>query len=189
MSRPENETGESEVRTPSNNEGIYVLRTTQQNQVQLNLMADQKANIIIGVSLIFFTIAQRQLVDGLSENSLLLVPIVMLAVTMLASFFLAVLVVAPRFRPLCRRSARDLPNPLFFGYFPGSPEDDYIEFMQGQLDDLDRLREMFIRDIYQTGAVLRRKYRFLRFAYLFLATGVLVTGLAGFWLFWTERAG
>ena len=44
---------------PHTSDGIYVLRTTQQNQVQLNLMSDQKANIIIGVSLIFGTIAHE----------------------------------------------------------------------------------------------------------------------------------
>ena len=45
--------------TPNINDGIYVLRTTQQNQVQLNLMADQKANIIIGVTMIFFTLESK----------------------------------------------------------------------------------------------------------------------------------
>ena len=33
---------------------IYAVRTAQQHQVQLSLMADQKANILIGFSLIFF---------------------------------------------------------------------------------------------------------------------------------------
>ena len=170
-------------------EPIYVLRTTQQNQVQLNLMADQKANIIIGVSLIFFTIAQRQLVQGIGENPILILPLLILALTMLGAFVLALIVVTPRMRPLRRCTPEKLPNPLFFGFFPGVPENDYTEFMMDRTLDVKKVREMFIRDIHQTGTVLRRKYRCLRISYLFLATGVLTAGVATLWVFLAEQAG
>ncbi|HHJ35784.1 MAG TPA: hypothetical protein ENJ87_08450, partial [Gammaproteobacteria bacterium] len=40
---------------------IYVLRTTQQHHVMLGMMADQKANIILGAFLIFITVTQSVL--------------------------------------------------------------------------------------------------------------------------------
>lgn len=169
------------------NEPIYVLRTTQQNQVQLNLMADQKANIIIGISLIFFTIAHRQFVTGIGENPLLLIPLLMLIITMLSSFVFAVLVVAPRIKALRPCPPQELPNPLFFGYFPAVSEDVYVEHLSQHLKNLEQVRETFLRDIYQTGTVLRRKYRFLRFAYILFSTGVLTSGLATVWLLFESQ--
>lgn len=165
------------------NDGIYVLRTTQQNQVQLTLMADQKANIVIGVSLIFFTLAQRQLVNGIGENVVFIVPFLMLALTMLASFLLAIAVLVPRIRSRPACAAADLPNPLFFGFFPSAQEDDYVCHLAAKMADVDSARELLIRDIYQTGRVLRRKFRFLRLSYLCLATGVVSSGAATAWLY------
>jgi len=171
------------------NEPIYVLRTTQQNQVQLNLMADQKANIIIGISLIFFTIAHRQFVAGIGENPLLIIPLLMLIVTMLSSFVFAILVVAPRIKALRPCSPEDLPNPLFFGFFPAVSEDEFVDFFSHRFRDLEQVRETFLRDIYQTGTVLRRKYRFLRFAYILFSTGVLTSGIATIWLLLDSAGG
>ncbi|MDF1658022.1 MAG: DUF5706 domain-containing protein [Verrucomicrobiales bacterium] len=166
----------------SSNDGIYVLRTTQQNQVQLNLMADQKANIVIGVSLIFFTVAQRQLVNGLGENELLILPLIMLATAMFGSFLLSVLVLAPKMRATRPCKPEDLTNPLFFGSFRASNEDDYTDFLLKQVDGIETSRRLLIRDIHQTGSVLHRKYRFLRLSYICLTTGVIVSALSTIWI-------
>ncbi len=158
-------------------DGIYVLRTTQQNQVQLNLMADQKANIIIGISLIFGTITQQQLVSQHWDDTVLRVPFVLLGLTMLTAFILAVLTVTPKLLRLGKCKAASLPNPLFFGFFPSVEEDDLVEHLLDEVKDPESSRELLIRDIYQTGRVLRRKYRLLRISYLCLGTGVLTSGL------------
>lgn len=63
-------------------DGIYVLRTTQQNQVQLNLMADQKANIVIGMSLIFFTIAHQVLTGDGTTPEWVILPLLILSLSM-----------------------------------------------------------------------------------------------------------
>ena len=159
-------------------DGIYVLRTTQQNQIQLNLMADQKANIIIGVSLIFFTIAQTQLIGFDPEGNGYLAPLLILAVAMLCSFLLSVLVVAPKMKRSSLTRTEKLPNPLFFGFFASVEQDEFVEHLQENLKRNRDSREIFLRDIYQTGCVLRRKYRLLRFAYLFLAAGILASALS-----------
>jgi len=166
-------------RIPHTSDGIYVLRTTQQNQVQLSLMSDQKANIIIGVSLIFGTIAQRQIIFGKEDSLVMLVPLAMLGITMLASFILAVLVVAPCLRKDNETNPAKLSNPLFFGFFPSVNQQDFSNYLLGELHDPDSARALLIRDIYQTGTVLRRKYRLLRcYSYICLGTGVLVSAIA-----------
>lgn len=168
----------SRLEEPTNGDGIYVLRTTQQNQIQLNLVADQKANIVIGISLIFLTIAQTQLANLDPSESQFLVPLLVLSATMLCSFLMAVMVVAPKMTPSKIDHAAKLPNPLFFGFFYSVDEQDFTDHLQAQLRDNLTSRELLIRDIHQTGRVLRKKYRRLRFAYLFLAAGVVASGLS-----------
>ena len=162
----------------ADHEAIYVLRTTQQNQVQLNLIADQKANIIIGVSLIFFTITQSQLISLDFSDPWKEAPLLILAVTMIGSFITAVLVVSPKL--VSSRNEQDpekLTNPLFFGSFTSLDEDTYTAYLQERVANNLSSRDLLIRDIHQTGRVLRRKYRILRFAYLFLACGILSTAI------------
>lgn len=164
------------------NDGIYVLRTTQQNQVQLNLMADQKANIVIGVTLIFFTLTQRQLADGSGKFELLFLPLITLATAMFGAFILSVLVLAPKWRRTRKSTPEEMTNPLFFGAFRTVSEDDFTRYLLAQVRDKERARELLIRDIHQTGMVLHRKYRFLRLAYIWLATGVIVSGALALWV-------
>lgn len=159
----------------STSDGIYVLRTTQQNQIQMNLMADQKANIMIGISLIFGTIAQQELLSRHLDDPMLVAPFVLLGLTMLGTFGLSLVIVAPRVGRLIRCQPAEMPNALFFGHFPGTPEDDYTTHLLDRLKSPVESREILIRDIYQTGKVLRRKYRLLRFAYLCLGVGVLTS--------------
>lgn len=162
-------------------DGIYVLRTTQQNQIQLNLLADQKANIIIGVTMIFFTLAigtASAAGDGASRFGL---PVILLGVALLGSFLLCVLSVTPKVTGSVVSRPEELRNPLFFGSFASVSEDDYIEFMLGRLRDSDHARALLIRDIHQTGGVLRRKYRLLRYSYIVLAVGVVAACAASVW--------
>lgn len=167
---------ESEAAGPYHtSDGIYVLRTTQQNQVQLNILADQKANIIIGVALIFFTIAYRFLSEHTEEVDWIGIPLTMLSVAMVSSFVLAIMVLVPKLRHWKSGDAAKLPNPLFFGFFSATEEDDYVDYLVGELADSRTSREILARDIYQTGRALRRKFILLRISYLFLATGVVAT--------------
>ena len=112
------------------NDGIDVLRATQQDQVQLNMMADQKSNIVIGVTLIFFTLTQRQLVSGMGEYELLILPLITLATAMFGSFVLSVLVVAPKMRRTRRCKPEEMANPLFFGAFQGVSEDEFAAYLE-----------------------------------------------------------
>ncbi len=148
------------------NDGIDVLRATQQDQVQLNMMADQKANIVIGVTLIFFTLTQRQLVSGMGEYELLILPLITLATAMFGSFVLSVLVVAPKMRRTRRCKPEEMANPLFFGAFQGVSEDEFAAYLLNEVREVDRSREFVIRDIHQAGRVLHRKYRFLQLSYI-----------------------
>ena len=95
-------------------EVIQALRTTQQHHVQLSLMADHKANMLIGATFIVFTLA-----IGQSKSGDMSIPLMILAIAAFASAGLAAIAVMPSFTP--RKGGPT--NLLFFGGFGALSEE------------------------------------------------------------------
>jgi len=150
---------------------IYVLRTSQQHHVQLSLIADQKANIILGSFLVFITVTQ----GILESNEQLSVPIWTLTVAYTLSAFFALMVITPRFREKKIKPGAKPGNLLFFGSFSVLSQDEYIETLSNSLQNNQDAREMLMKDTYQIGQVLQKKYTNLRLSYSSLALGVLAS--------------
>ncbi len=149
---------------------IYVLRTTQQHHVMLGMIADQKANIILGAFLIFITVTQ----SVLENNNQYDIPIWILSVFFTFSAIFALLVIAPRFRNI-KPQANNPSNLLFFGSFSMLKQDDYIQALKDNLQNNEQARTLMMKDIYQIGMVLNKKYRNLRLSYISLGTGIVVS--------------
>ncbi len=149
---------------------IYVLRTTQQHHVMLGMMADQKANIILGAFLIFITVTQSVLEKYNMYNA----PIWTLSAFFTLSAIFALLVIAPRFRSINPKSARPS-NLLFFGSFSILSQDEYIQTMKDNLQNNEQARLLIMKDIYQIGKVLDKKYTNLRFSYISLGLGIIIS--------------
>lgn len=144
-----------------------LLRTVQQHHVQLSAMADTKASLIITISSIVLTIALSRAGDPQLRAALLT-----LAMACLLALLLAIVAVLPTFAP---KSARASANILFFGYFSTLTEEQFLDQMAKLLASDDALYETALRDIYSLGTYLyRKKYRFLRFAYVALLAGFIL---------------
>ena len=155
------------------NDVIQTLRTAHQNQTQLNLMADQKANILIGTLALTLTVILTRLLT-LADNQALLACLMVFVLMQMVPLTLAVMVLIPK--NIQNKSTIDIngiQNPLFFGFFTNYSEQQYSDYMHEVLVDNESARQLIINDIYQIGIVLRRKYRLLRWAYL--------SALLGFW--------
>ena len=155
---------------------IHTLRTAQQHQVTLSMIADQKANIIIGFALIFFSVIQSQIFSKEFTDHIYFWPLTALSLTVFASFFMAILVVLPRFR----RSKQigklsDMANPLFFGSFASFSQAEYTDYMMETVNSNEAARRLMIQDLYQIGAVLKKKYELLRYSYMALAVGAILS--------------
>ncbi|QJB70755.1 hypothetical protein HF685_08395 [Parasphingorhabdus halotolerans] len=149
-------------------DAIYALRTTQQHHVQLSMMADNKANMLIGATFVVFTLA-----IGQSRAGNLSLPLLILAISAFAAALLAALAVMPA---TARRG--DTPrNMLFFGSFGNMTEEDYIDhLLENEFVSQETVYRTMLRDIYQMGAILqRKKYRFLGWAYRVFLTGLTLT--------------
>jgi len=154
-----------------------LLRTAQQHHVQLSLMADTKASILITISSIVLTISLSRSGDPHLRPALLT-----LAAACLISLLLAIIAVLPTFT---RRSGRVRPNILFFGHFSSMSEEEYQRAMEEILSSDARLYEAAVRDIHSLGIYLyRKKYRYLRFAYVALLFGFILATVVEAWYYW-----
>ena len=149
-------------------DAVYALRTTQQHHVQLSMMADHKANMLIGATFIVFTLA-----IGQSKTGDLSIPLLILAIAAFASAGLAAIAVMPAFTP-----RKDGPaNMLFFGGFSSLSEEEFVErLLSEEFQTQESVYRAMLRDIYQMGTILgRKKYRFLGWAYRVFLIGLTLT--------------
>ena len=170
MTIPATEMDENKVNTDdhASSSAIYMLRTTQQHHVQLSAMADQKANILIGASLVVITMLLGQLhTSGFS------LPMVVMGIFTFSAALCALLAVTPSLkRPL--KSTKN--NWLFFGAFSHLSQEEYIDKMLDTLKTDRSVYEAMIQDIYQMGVVLhKKKYRYLSYSYRLFIVGLIST--------------
>ena len=154
---------------PGRQDIITLLRTAQQHHVALSSMADQKANILIGVNSVVFALVVR-------DPAAMSLPMLMLAGTTSLAALLCMLAVVPMIGG--RRAAEAPPNPnlLFFGAFTDLSEAEYQTRMLAMIADDAAMRSAMIRDIYQLGQVLRRKkYRWLGLGYRVFMIGLVAS--------------
>ncbi len=158
-----------------------LLRTVQQHHVQLSGLADTKASLIITISSIVLTIALSRAGDPQLRAALLT-----LAVACLLALLLAIVAVLPTFAPRAVRRGHVSRNLLFFGHFGTLSEDEFLDEMERVMNSDPLLYETALRDIYSLGTYLyRKKYRFLRMAYVALLTGfILATAVEVVWVVW-----
>ena len=137
--------------------------------MQLSQIADQKANIVLGSFLVFVTVTQNLLKTNLDLSAPLWVLI--FGYTIAAVF--ALMVISPRFRNKKVPKGSTPGNLLFFGSFVSLPQDEYIRQVNAHITTNADARELLIKDIYQIGQVLQKKYTNLRLSYICLAGGIV----------------
>jgi hypothetical protein len=67
---------------------------------------------------------------------------------------------------------------LFFGNFYKCSQEEYEKAMSKMMVDAEYLYGSLIKDIYQLGVVLARKYRLIRWAYNIFMFGIIISVIA-----------
>ena len=151
----------------------YLMQTAQRHHVQLSQMADNKANMLITVSSLVLTVSMSRIHDPELRISVMI-----LGVFTLASMFMAILAVLPKYRPVQLMDVNKLPeffNPIFFALFAELPRDRFFELLGRTLRYDAAVYEVLANDLYGIGMYLaRHKYRYLRFAYIFFLAGFVL---------------
>lgn len=159
------------------NTADYLLQTAQRHHMILSQMADTKANMLLTVSSVVLTISIAQLRDPDLRPALLT-----LCAFTLAALLMAILAVLPKVSALKPKDLQSqLPSwfsPVFFGHFSALTPEQFHRMMADVLRSDAGVYEVLVNDLYGLGSYLaKQKYRYLRWAYLFLLSGFVCSML------------
>ena len=150
-----------------------ILRLNYSNQLRLTLMADTKANIMITVSSIVFSITLANM-----ESDMLRYPLMSLGFFSVIALVCAIIVIMPKINyPKNEHGQIDKTspfyNPLFFGHFAHIPIKEYKEEYAKRLMSDEHIIDALTSDIYGVGRVIAtNKFKYLRFSYMSFLTGL-----------------
>ena len=144
-----------------------ILRVNHGNQMRLGLMADAKANSMITVTSIVFSVTVANL-----DNEVMKWPLLVFAFGCFFSLLFAIFAIIPNTDyPKIKGSKeidRDSPifNPLFFGHFAHLEIHEYKEDYAKILMTDDNVYDSMAGDIYGQGKILAlKKYKYLKWSY------------------------
>ena len=144
-----------------------ILRVNHGNQMRLGLMADAKANIMITVSSIVFSVTVANL-----DNEVIRWPLLGFAFGCFLALLFAIFAIIPNTDyPKVKGSQeidRESPifNPLFFGHFAHLDIHEYKEDYAKILMTDDSVYDSMAGDIFGQGKILAlKKYKYLKWSY------------------------
>lgn len=148
-------------------------RQTRNHHVQLSMMADTKANMLITVSAITLPLT-LQLIDG--DRAIRYA-----ALTLAAFCILTACLGAYAAMPKILQSKPDLNgrlfNPLFFADFIHLSFDEFLRRGEEMSANPGTVHEAQAREIYAMGQYLaHRKYKYVRLGYISFLTGLIASG-------------
>jgi hypothetical protein len=155
-----------------------MLRLTSENHLKLSDMADRKANILISVNSIIISVILGVLLRKLPDEPNLTVPSVIFLVVAVSTIVISILATRPKLSSGIFNTKDVLDkktNLLFFGNFHRKSFDEYNVAMREMMRDPDYLYGSLIKDIYQLGVVLGRKYKLVHLAYNVFMVGIIVS--------------
>ena len=158
----------------------HLLRQTRMHHTQLSAMADMKANILLTMASVVITLSVRYIAE----------PHLKWATTVLIAFCLmtiglATYVVMPKI-PFSLKTGPEVRvrspgfNLLFFGDFVRLPYEEFEAAMEEIMNDPNQAYQVQVQEVYTLGVFLaKKKYRFLRLAYITFIIGVFASALVG----------
>ena len=150
-----------------------ILRLNYSNQLRLTLMADTKANIMITVSSIVFSITLANI-----NKDILFYPLMILGLCSVIALVCAIIVIMPSINYPKTSSGHidrnsEFYNPLFFGHFAHIPIREYKEEYAKRLMTDEMIMDALTGDIYGIGKVIAtNKFKYLRFSYISFLIGL-----------------
>ena len=153
-----------------------MFRTTMASHLQLSVIADNKANMLISVNAIIASIMISSFVSRFSDVPHLIIPSILLTVVCISTIIFAIQSTRP--------NIKNTPVPdgkidfLFFGDFVQLNADTYRDGIRNIMRDHNLLYNSMADNIYVQGTVLSRKYRLLKLSYTIFAVGLAIVLLS-----------
>ncbi len=186
---------QSKINKSSSQGRQTLFRVTYRTQINLIRIADNKANMIMGINAMIITILigiiSSSMIftsEGINGELIVIIPVALIMLTALFTAVYAIRAAKPR---LLRQRNLKLNNNektslLFFENIWDMPGEEYLEKMKLMLNSSDEIYEHMITDIHNQAKVLHSKYKLLRIAYLIFMVGYVVS-IVSFLLLWLIR--
>jgi hypothetical protein len=161
-----------------------IFRVTSRTQVNLIRIADNKANMIMGINAIIISvlmgiISSRMIhtPETIQGNLLLTIPVILIILTALLTAYFAISAAKPKLLKLGKSNpvAGEKKSLLFFENIWELSAEDYIEQMETLLDSSKDMYQHMIIDIHNQSKVLHRKYELLSKAYTVFIFGFIIS--------------
>lgn len=154
---------------PGTSRGVETMfRTAYRVQMDLTALADNKANMMISINAIIISIIIAAVAPKLDANPWLLIPTTVFLLGTLISVTFAILAARPRLQknPVSLSGLRKAEgNILYFGAFANMQKSEFLEGMMDLMLDRTDLYETMIKNLYDLGSVLKKKFGLLQVAY------------------------
>jgi hypothetical protein len=158
----------------------HLVRQTRMHHAQLSSMADMKANMLLTMASVVITLSVRYIAEPhLKWATIILIFFCLLTVG------LATYAVMPKIPfSLGTGTHPDISSPgfnlLFFGDFVRLQYEEFEAAMEKVMNDSSLTYQVQVRELYTLGIFLaKKKYRFLRLAYLTFLTGAFASAVVG----------
>lgn len=163
-----------------------MFRTTLSNHNNLSRTVDSKANILLSVNTILISLVFSNIfpkLDSPANHHLIIPSAILMAFSVSAAVF-AILSTLPKVAKAKAYTQEEITkkkiNLLFFGNFYKMPYDEYEVAMNDLIKDKTRVYNSMIKDLYNLGLVLQKKYHLLRIAYTIFMIGIVVAVISFF---------
>ena len=159
----------------------HLVRQTRMHHTQLSSMADMKANMLLTMASVVITLSVRYIAEPHLKWATII-----LIVFCLMTIGLATYAVMPKIPFLVKRETADITktpafNILFFADFVRLPYEEFEMAMEEVMNDPSLTYQVQIRELYTLGMFLaKKKYLFLRLAYITFILGAFASALIGF---------
>jgi hypothetical protein len=155
-----------------------MFRITARNQINLNSIADNKSNILISVNAIIISIIITMLAGNIGNMSQDIFPIIVFLVICLITIIIAILSTRPNLVNI-NFTKEDIRNKrvdlTFFGNFIKLSYDEYLESVKEMMTDSEHLYSTLLKNQYELGKILAKKFRLVKLAYNVFMVGIIIT--------------
>ncbi len=161
-----------------------LFRVTYRTQINLIRIADNKANMILGInamiiSVLIGMIGSRLIfsTENFNGNLITVIPIALIMLTSLFTVLFAIRAAQPNIikpkKPNSDKIKKE--SLLFFENVWSMSTDEYINKMENLLNSPQNIYRNMIIDIHNQARVLHRKYKLLRTAYIVFKYGYIIS--------------
>lgn len=153
-----------------------MFRTTISNHIRLSDMADQKAGLLLSVNAIIISIMTGMMIREIAVNQLLIIPTALLIGVCLLSITYSLIATRPNaidknLKDLSENEVLNL-DLLFFSDYTALSYDQYKEAILTRIGKNEDVKDMLIKNIYNQGIAIKRKYRYIKIAYSIFMYGL-----------------